>query len=165
MRGQLQLIEAAQKLIAQIAAGKIGSDDADEEFRLVRNAKSVVLLSLGLAYQRFQADLEKQQEVCMRIADMVMEAFAMESALLRTRKLRRAGKETIADDICSVFLRDAMGRVELAARGVLGACSDGEVLRRNMSVLRRLAVYDPVNAVARRRNIAKRLLARERYVI
>jgi hypothetical protein len=66
--------------------------------------------------------------------------------------------------MCAVFLREAMDRVEVSCRNVLGACLDGEALRRNMSVLRSLANYDPTDAVTLRRNIANRLLASERYV-
>ena len=89
----------------------------------------------------------------------------MESSLLRARKAAAAGKASIAPEMCSVFLRDAMNRIEQAARNVLGACSEGEKLHQNMAVLRRLAVYDPVDAVTLRRKIASRLLTRERYVI
>lgn len=163
-RGQLKLVQAAQSLLAEIHAGKIDSDEADEELRLVRNAKKIALLTIGLAYQRFQAELEKQQEVSMGLADIVMKVFAMESSLLRTRKMS-AGKATIASEICAVFLRDAMARVELSARNVLGACSQPDGLRANVQVLRRLANYDPVNAVELRRKIVSRLLAKERYVL
>ena len=100
----------------------------------------------------------------MGLADIVMKVFAMESSLLRTRKMS-AGKATITGEICAVFLRDAMARVELSARNVLGACSRPDELRANMQVLRRLANYDPINAVELRRKIANRVLAKERYVL
>ncbi len=164
-RGQLGLMTAAMAVMAKIQSGDIGTDETDEEMRLLHNAKSITLLTMGLAYQKYQAEMEKQQEVLMNIADIVMETFAMESALLRARKLGRTGKSTIAGDICSVFLRDAMARVEQSARNVLGCCSDSQTLRTNMSILRKLAVYDPVNSVALRRKIAERLLSRERYAL
>jgi alkylation response protein AidB-like acyl-CoA dehydrogenase len=164
-RGQLALLPAAMALLKDIQGGTIGSRESDEEMRLVQNAKKIALLTLGLALQKFQAALGSQQEVMMNIADIVMETFAMESALLRTRKAVAAGKASIAGEMCAVFLRDAMGRVEQAARNVLGACSEGESLHQNAMVLRRLAGYDPVDAVALRRKIAGRLLSRERYVI
>ena len=164
-RGQLGLVPAAMALQAEIQSGKIGSAETDEELRLVKNAKNLAVFSLGLAFQKYQSALEKQQEVMMNISDIVMETFAMESTLLRTRKAVAAGKVTIAAEMCSVFLRDAMGRIEQSARNVLGACSDGDGLRKNMGVLRRLAMYDPLDAVALRRKIASRLLARERYVV
>ena len=164
-RGQLPLVAAIQKLMGEILSGPGASDASDEETRLVANAKKITLMSIGLAYQTFLDALEKQQEVMMSIADMMMETFAMESSLLRSRKLAAAGKGANAADISAVFLRDAMSRVELSARHVLGACSEGDALRTNMAVLRRLAKYDPVNAVALRRQIAARLLHRDRYLV
>ena len=164
-RGQLDLMGATKRLMAEIQAGKIGAGDSDEEQRLVANAKSIALLTLGMAYQKYGAELEKQQEVMMGIADVVMEAFVMESALLRARKLAASGKTSIAADMTAVFLREAMARVEISARTVVGTCSAAPMLRINMSVLRKLAVYDPVDAVTVRRTIASRLLAREKFFV
>jgi alkylation response protein AidB-like acyl-CoA dehydrogenase len=157
-RGQLALVQAAQKLQSEILGGPGVADSSDEEHRLVANARKITLLAMGAAYQKFGMELEKQQEVLMGIADLVIETFAMESVLLRARK-NRAGAE-----MSIVFLRDAMGRMELSARTVLAACSEGDSLRTNMAVLRRFAKYDPVNAVDLRRKIADRLLGAERYV-
>jgi alkylation response protein AidB-like acyl-CoA dehydrogenase len=156
-RGQLALVAAAQKAAGD-AMGGAAAPPADAEASLVANAKKIALLSMGIAYQRFALDLEKQQEILMSIADIVMEVFAMESALLRTAK-NGAGRE-----LCAVFLRDAMSRVELAARNVLAAASEGDSLRTNLAMLRRFAKYDPVDAIAMRREIARRLLTAERYV-
>jgi alkylation response protein AidB-like acyl-CoA dehydrogenase len=155
-RGQLALMQAVQKLMGELLSP--ASDGGDEETRLVANAKKIGLLAMGLAYQKFAMDLEKQQEVLMGISDIVMEIYAMESVLLRTRK-NGAGAEMSA-----VFLRDAMARVEFSARAVLAACSEGDSLRTNMAVLRRFAKYEPVNAIELRRKIAHRLLAAERYL-
>jgi len=164
-RGQLALTSAALALMAKIQGGDIGVSDTEEEIRLLRNAKRIALLTIGLAFQKYQAEIDKQQEILMNIADIVMETFAMESALLRAHKLARIGKPGIAGDICDVFLRDAMARVELSARNVLGSSSDPQTLRANMSVLRRLAVHDPVNSAVLRRKIAGHLLSRERYIL
>jgi butyryl-CoA dehydrogenase len=164
-RGQLALMTAASELLKEIQSGKIGSMDADEELRLVRNAKKIALLTVGLAYRKYQAELEQHQEVSMNLADIIMESFAMESSLLRARKLIRSGKATVAAQICSVLLRDAMARIEMAARNVLGTCSQPEMLAGNMSVLRKLAAYNPIDATDVRREIAARVLARERYAV
>jgi len=114
---------------------------------------------MGVSYQRYLMEIEKQQEILMGIADLVMEVFAMESVLLRSEKTGAGG------EICAVFLRDAMGRVELTARSVLAACSEGDSLRTNMAVLRRFAKHEPVDAVGLRRKIAARLLSAERYLV
>jgi hypothetical protein len=109
--------------------------------------------------------LEKQQEVVMFISDIVMEVFAMESTLLRTRKLAASGKGTNAADMCAVFLRTAMDRIEISARAVIGACSNDTTGRDNMAVLRPLASYDPLDAIALRRNVATRLLTTGCYTV
>jgi hypothetical protein len=89
----------------------------------------------------------------------------MESSLLRTRKLTALGKGTNAANLCAVFLREAMDRVEVSARSVIGACSGNNALRENMAALRGFANYDPVDAIALRRNIASRLLAAGSYTV
>jgi alkylation response protein AidB-like acyl-CoA dehydrogenase len=163
-RGQLALLPAVQSVLSGNLTETTGSGDAVEEMRLVHNTKQIALLTIGIANQKYGTELQNQQEVLMSISDIIMEALAMESSLLRSRKSAVSGKGVNAADMCAVFLLEAMGRVEVSCRNVLGACLDGEALRRNMSVLRSLANSDPNDAIALRRNIANRLLATERYV-
>jgi hypothetical protein len=163
-RGQLALLPAIQAVLSGKSTKTHDSNDGDEETRLVRNAKTIALLAIGIANQKYGAEVQKQQEVLMSISDIIMEALAMESSLLRSRKLAASGRGKNAADVCAVFLRAAMDRVEISCRNVLGACLDGDALRRNMSVLRSFANYDPADAIALRRNIASHLLANERYV-
>src|ERR1700751_2565956 len=161
-RGQLPLHQAVEAVLSGKSAK--APRDGDEQMRLVHDAKQVALLALGIANQKYGAELQKQQEVLMSIADIIMEVLAMESAMLRSRKLAASGRGGNAADVCAIFLREAMDRIEISCRNVLGTCLEGDALRRNMSVLRSFANYEPVNTVARRRNIARRLLANERYV-
>jgi alkylation response protein AidB-like acyl-CoA dehydrogenase len=158
-RGQLALLPAVQAVLNGKFTKTLESEDGDEETRLVHNAKQIALLAIGIANQKYGTELQKQQEVLMSISDIIMEVLAMESTLLRSRKLAASQRDKNAADVCAVFLREAMDRIEISCRNVLGACLDGDALRRNMSALRSFASYDPVDAIARRRNIASRLLA------
>ncbi|MDQ6705266.1 MAG: acyl-CoA dehydrogenase, partial [Acidobacteriota bacterium] len=164
-RGQLGLVKAAQGVMAELLGSPSLSAAGNEEDRLVSNAKKIALLLMGVAYQKYLAELEKQQEILAGISDVVMEVFAMESSLLRTRKLGESRQDGQAANMCAVFLRDAMARIETFARPVLAACSDGDSLRANMAVLRRFAKYEPVDAISIRHRIAGRLLDAERYVV
>jgi alkylation response protein AidB-like acyl-CoA dehydrogenase len=164
-RGQLPLVEAVKKLQTEILGGPSLSAGGDEDTKLVENAKKAALLALGVAYQKYMASLEDEQEILAGITDIAMNAFAMESVLLRTRKLAKLRKGEIAADMCPVFLREAMEVVESAARNVLAASSDGDALRTNMAVLKRFTKFEPVNAIAARRKIAERLLAAGRYIV
>jgi Acyl-CoA dehydrogenase, C-terminal domain len=163
-RGQLALLPAVQAVLNGKSTKTPGSVDSDEEMRLVHNAKQIALLAIGIANQKYGTEMQKQQEVLMSIADIIMEVLAMESTLLRSRKSVASGRDKNDADVCAVFLREAMSRVEISCRNVFGACLDGDALRRNMSALRSFANHDPVDATALRRNIAARQLANERYV-
>jgi alkylation response protein AidB-like acyl-CoA dehydrogenase len=163
-RGQLALLPAVQGVVSGKSTKAPSSVDSDEEARLVHNAKQIALLAIGIANQKYGTELPKRQEVLMSLADIIMEVLAMESTWLRSRKSEGAGGGANAAEMCTVFLPEARDRVEVSCRNVVGACLDGEALRRNMSTLRSFSNYDPVDAVARRRNIASHLLANERYV-
>jgi alkylation response protein AidB-like acyl-CoA dehydrogenase len=161
-KGLLPLLEAARAVAQEKQAAGESSGDADMD--LVRNAKKIALLTLGVAHQKYGAQLEQQQEIIMNISDIVMEVLAMESSLLRRRKLA-ADRGANAADACAVYLRDALTRIELASRTVMSACAEGQELRQRLSHLGAYANHDPVNAIALRRRIAARLLASECYTI
>ena len=159
-QGRLGLVKAAKALMEEILAGpSAAASDESEELRLVRNAKKIALLLLGSAFEKFGPAMEQQQEVLAGIADVVMEVFAMESALLRVEKTL-AGKEMM-----TVLLRDSMTRVESFAKPVLAACGEGDVLRSKMTVLRRFAKHEPIDSIAIRRRIAARQLSAGHYVV
>ena len=111
------------------------------------------------------AKLEEQQEIIMNISDIIMEVFAMESSLLRSRKLAAANGGANAADACAVYLRDAIGKIEQCATTVLSACAQGHELGQKLSRLRTYAAHDPVNSIELRRQIARRLLGSERYTV
>src|ERR1035437_1831597 len=164
-RGLLPLFEAARAVLQETESPAAADTSADSELSLVHNAKKIALLTLGVAHQKYGAQLEQQQEIIMNLSDIIMEVFAMESCLLRSRKLAAAGGGANAADACAVYLRDAITKVELSSRTVLSACAQGDELRRNLSRVRGYASHDPVNAIALRRLIAGRLLANERYTV
>src|SRR6195256_2089681 len=166
-RGLLPLFEAAHAILQQ---GELESAESaydrssNAESSLVDGAKKIVLLTLGVAQQKHGAKLEQQQEIIMNLSDIIMEILAMESGLLRSRKML-AGSGASAANACAVYLRDAIAKVELSSRTVLSACAQSQELRGYLSRVRAFASHDPVDAIALRRQIAGRLLASERYTV
>ena len=165
-RGTLPLLDAARKTLREMLerspASAAGAGDA--ESGLLRSAKTAALFALGVADAKFAGELEKQQEVVMALSDLFMEVFAMESTLLRSRKVSSSPGAATASAICSVFLRDSLARIQAAAQTVIGGCSDGGDLHPRMDALRLLCEHDPVNSIALRRAIAGNLLDSERYI-
>lgn len=155
-RGQLPLVAAVKKLQGELLAGPSLAGGPPD---LVKNAKKVALLCLGVAYQRYLNELESQQEILAGLCDITMQAFAMESVQLRSRK------HNVAPKMTAVFLQEAMEEVERQARTVLAACAEGDDLRVQLAALKRLTKFEPVNTIALRQEIAQRLLAAQRYVL
>ncbi|MFZ0299977.1 MAG: acyl-CoA dehydrogenase family protein [Candidatus Sulfotelmatobacter sp.] len=168
-RGQLPLLEAARAVLNQSenpsSSEKKQSVTETKEDRLVRNAKKIFLLTLAVAHEKCGAQFEKQQEIIMNLSDIATEVFAMESSLLRSKKLTSSRKGGNAFDISAVYLHDATARIEGFSRTVLSACSEGDILRKYLATVRSYADHTPVNSIALRRQIAARLLSSECYTV
>jgi butyryl-CoA dehydrogenase len=158
-------VEAAVKAVSQ----QTFSDTAKGPLAAAKNqlarAKQVALFCAGVAYRRFQHELEQQQEVSAAISDMVMEIFAAESALLRTEKLLAQGRGAVAQSMSEVLTHDAVSNAGRHAMTALAACTEGAALEEQLKAVGRTLQGKPVNTVALRRAIAAKLRAAERYVI
>jgi hypothetical protein len=163
---------AAKALMDEVLSPSLGSLDEDEsvlaaELKLARNAKKVALMALGTAAQKYMMALTDQQEVLMGIADIVIDAYAMESAILRAQKLAAAqGEEAAARflDITQVFCNDAVERIEANAKNTLAAMTEGDEMRTLLAALRRFTKQTPINSVAARQRIANEMIKANRYV-
>jgi len=159
-KGTLPLVEAVIKLQSEVLSPPTGPAN------IVAAAKKIGLSVLGVAYQKFGAAIEERQEVIANITDILMNAYAMESAALRAHKIAVTGRNSEnAGEMTQVFSREAMDSIESAARTVLAACSEGDALRTNLAVLKRFAKYEPVDVIALRRKIAARLIQAGHYVV
>jgi alkylation response protein AidB-like acyl-CoA dehydrogenase len=171
LSGKLALLPAAQKLMDEVLSPALRSFDEDEavlaaELKLAQAGKKVALMTLGTAVQKYMTALSEQQEILMGVADIIMDTYAMESAVLRAQKLAAAqGAEAAARylDMTSVFCHDAIERIETRARTTLAAMSDGDELRTLLAALRRFTKRTPINTVAARQRIADVLIKANKY--
>ncbi len=171
MTGQLQLMSAINKLMDEVIAGTRDEGPEGllaEERKLVANAKKLGLFAAGVATQKYMQAIQDQQEIMGAIADMVIEIYAMESAVLRAQKLAaRNGEAGAANAIAMtrIYITGAMERVESGARRVVAAVSEGDMLRSQMAILRRLSKYEPFNTVALREQVAHRVIETGKYQV
>ncbi|MDX6497077.1 MAG: hypothetical protein QOG23_337 [Blastocatellia bacterium] len=172
LSGRLALLPAAQALMDEILSSSMTSFDLDEsllatEQKLAQNAKKVALMTLGTAAQKYMMGLSEQQEILMSVADIIMDTYAMESAILRTKKMAAAHGETVAAqyvEMTRVFCNDAVERIEAAAKNTLAAMAEGDELRTLLAALRRFTKMTPMNTVAARQKIANAMIEANRYV-
>ena len=131
----------------------------DAERRAVTAMKKVALMVLGTAMQTYGEKLADEQEVLMAAADIIIDAYASESAVAaratggEPSAARRDGASSHAA-AARVFVNDAAGRVEQSARTALAGMADGDTLRTLLAALRRLVKFTPVNTIALRRQLA-----------
>src|SRR4030095_7230860 len=136
LSGRRALLPAAQALMDEVLSPQpAGFDDDDAllatEQKLVQNAKKVALMTLGTAAQKYMMKLGDQQEILMGIADVIMDTYAMETAILRARKLAASQGETAAEryiDMVQVFCNDAIERVEARGKNTLAGMSERDEL-------------------------------------
>lgn len=168
--GELALFEAAENaLVHGLGRGETlnmtrANVAFSEELLLVKAAKAMTLASLEAANRVFGDTARNEQEVIALIANMVMDVFAMESALLRTqRMLADRGVEhcAVQADITRVFARDAVSRVEQSARAVVSEIEDEKCA----AAIAELTHHSPMKSVAARRRIADAVIQAGRYFV
>jgi len=170
LKGQLDLIPAAKALQDEIMNPSLSFDDDEgllaNETRLSKNAKKVALMILGTAAQKYMADLQNQQEILLNCADIIMNAYAMETAVLRAKKIASRGIDASKQiDMASVFCNDAMQKIEMIARNTIAAMAEGDEMKMLLVALKRFTKNSaPVNTIAARQRIANALISANAYI-
>jgi len=172
LSGQLPLMPAIKKLMDEVLSGPSMGDEIEgplaEERKLVTQAKKLGLFAAGAATQKYMQAIQDQQEIMGAIADMTIETYAMESAVLRAQKLVESSGEksaALAIAMTRVYLTTAMEKVDAAAKKVIAAVAEGDMLRTQLAILRRLAKYEPFNTVELRQQIAQRTIEVGKYAL
>jgi len=172
MTGQLPLMPAIKKLMDEVLSGPSTGEEWEgalaEERKLVSQAKKLGLFAAGAATQKYMQAIQDQQEIMGAIADMTIESYAMESAVLRAQKIAGSKGESAAAlsiAMTRVYMAQAMEKIESAARKVIAAVADGDMLRTQLAILRRLAKHEPFNTIELRQQIAQRMIERGKYTL
>jgi butyryl-CoA dehydrogenase len=172
MSGQLPLMPAIKKLMDEVLAGPSTGEEPEgplaDERKLVTQAKKLGLFVSGAATQKYMQAIQDQQEVMGAIADIVIETYAMESAVLRAQKMVESkGEATAALPVAMtrVYLSQAMDKIESAAKKIIAAVAEGDMLRTQLAILRRLAKHEPFNTIALRQEIAQKTIERGKFTL
>lgn len=172
MKGKLDLMGPAMAVQKELMSiPDFGAEEEGafaKERKYIANFKKAILMVAGAAVQKLMMQLDKEQEILMNIADMAIETFNAESALLRLMKLADSkGAEAVAlqADIVRTYLYDAADRINKAGRDALNGFADGDELRMMHIGLKRFTKQEPFNTKDARRRIADRLVADNGYRI
>ena len=170
--GDLPLMPAIKKLMDEVMSGPAAGEEREgplaTERAMLAAARKLSLFAAGVATQRYMQALAEQQEIMGALADCIMEVFAIESAILRTEKLIAAKSEAAAAHPIAMtryYAAKAMAVVEQSARKIIAAAAEGDMLRTQMSILRRLGKYEPADTIAIGRQIAKTVVTSGKYAV
>lgn len=171
MKGELPLLQEAQGLqeeLLMMMPEEVGTEPLDQEKYLLKNAKKIVLLGAGLAAQKYMQKLEDEQEILANLADMAAAVYNMEAAILRTEKaITKDGLDKHNQKLLytQVYAQEAFNAIEADAKEILIAVEEGDNLRMMLSSLRKLTRHEPTNVIAKKREIAAKVIAEEKYVL
>ena len=156
LKGTLPLLPAIKNVMDEVMAGPSARVTYEgplaEERALLANAKKIALFCAGAASQKFGNDLGEQQEVMGALADILAEVLALESCVLRAEKTGTTLATAVK--LAKYYAARAFRIIETAAERVLSAVAEGDMLRTQMTIFRRLSKHEPVNAIALGRQIS-----------
>jgi alkylation response protein AidB-like acyl-CoA dehydrogenase len=164
-RGRLPLLEACRAAADAVAAGGAAASAPvaaagvlDDAAGRLACAKQAALFVLEAAIARYGETLNDRQEVVARIADVVIELFALESALLRAARAHAGPSGDRQSDFVCVAVADGAARIDAWCRQALASTVEGDRLREALRAVHRMLDGVPPDGMRLRRRIAERLL-------
>lgn len=172
MKGELDLMGPAMAVGKEIMSIPDFSASDDEtlfaaEKKVLKNLKKAALMVSGAAVQKFMMSLSNEQEILMNVADMAIEIYVAESALLRVEKLISIkGEEAVElqKDMAMIYLHEAVARVNNAGREAITSFAEGDELRVMLMGLKRFTKIEPMNLKNARRRVADAMIEENKYI-
>jgi alkylation response protein AidB-like acyl-CoA dehydrogenase len=171
LQGRLDLLGAAKVVAKDLMSYsplslKLPDEPLALQAHMVGMCKKIALMASGVAAQKFGDKLVDEQEVLESLADIVTEIFAMESALLRAKKvIAKEGAKATAHYIAAVtvYVDETVPKIESTAKQMLAYVEEGDMLRTQLAAVKKMARYQPVDTVTPRRLIADKVIELEDY--
>ncbi len=165
MKGKLDLMSHALAVSKELMSiPEMNNEDetvSGKEKKCIADFKKAILLVAGVAAQKFMTNLEKEQELIMHVADMMIETFIAESALLRVIKLMETygqNDAALQTDMMRTYLYDAADRIHKAGKDAINRFAEGDELRMMHIGLRHFTKVEPFDTIAARRRIAGKMI-------
>ena len=170
MKGSIDLMTPAMAVQKELLAiPDFGANDSEGTFvkekKVIANLKKAGLMIAGAAVQKYMMKLSDEQELLMNLADILIECYVAESALLRVEKLIDRGDTDISikKEMAMVYLHHAVEKATAAARNSILGFAEGDELRLMLLGLKRFTKIDPYNLKEARRKIADYVIEKGQF--
>lgn len=173
MKGELNIMEPAMAVAKELVSvpsfevpdySKLFAEEKD----VLKKLKKAMLMVAGKAAQNFGPKLEEEQEIMMNAADMMIEIYAAESAILRAEKLAGMNGEVSAKmqiNAARVYLYEAVEKVNKAGKDAIASFTTGDEQKVMLMGLKRFTKMNPVNIKQLRREIADQMISKNQYAL
>ncbi|MFY9384332.1 MAG: acyl-CoA dehydrogenase family protein [Dethiobacteria bacterium] len=171
LKGEVPFMDAVFGLGEELKKLREAEEPAESPARedfILNKMKKLFLMAAGNAAQKFSEALTNEQEILVRLADIAMEIFAVESALLRTKKIIASqGMEAARLPLImtQVLVNDMVPKLETWAKEILAGTLEGDTLAKTLNGLSILTNIRPINTYALRREIADAVYEGKRYFL
>jgi alkylation response protein AidB-like acyl-CoA dehydrogenase len=171
MKGELNIMAPAMAVAKEIMSiPDFGTEEEEgvflEEKKVLRNLKKALLMTAGAALQKFGPAFEKEQEIMMNLADMMIEIYVAESTLLRTEKLigfKGEAATALYKDMALIYLHEAVEKINQAGKAAIHSFAEGDEQRVMLMGLKRFTKIAPMNLKDARRRVADHAIAENKY--
>ncbi len=165
MKGKIDLMTPAMNVMKELMSiPDFGTNDDTlfaAEKKAIAQFKKAILLAAGAAVQKLMAKLDQEQEILMAVADMAIETYHAESALLRLQKMvEQRGEAACAyeADIVRSYIYDAADRISKHGKDAINAFAEGDEQRMMLLGIKRFTKVAPFNSKEAKRRIAAKLI-------
>ena len=171
MKGELPLQAHAMKAFESLMTPSFEEIDEDQLFArekaLLNNLKTLFLILSGIGVQKYMDKIADEQEILIAAADIAIQIFALESAVLRAEKIYAAStarKQELLQAAVKAFAFQATEVVGTAAKKGAFYIEEGDTLTMVLSGIRRFAKYDATGLLAAKRTLGKAACEDEKYL-
>ena len=170
MTGEIDVMKSAKAVAKELMS--IPSFDTPsetffaEEKKVLQNLKKSILMIAGTAAQKLGDKIALEQEIMMNIANMIIEVYMLESALLKTEKLVHKDGNEVHDEkisMCINYLHHAVEEVGKNGKEALFALLEGDEQKMLLMGLKRFTKVQATNLKEHRRKIAKKMIKENEY--
>ncbi len=169
LKGKLPLMESAMQAFKDVQSGNLKPAESNKPFGefafdFLNNCKKAALLISGQAMKKFQQDIQEEQEVLSRLADIITQIYVLEGVILRTLKNKEKNK-TIREAISSTFMHESSDLIKVAAKEIISAAAEGDMALMTIKAINTLVQLPVRNIIADRRTIAAHFIQENQYKI
>jgi len=171
MKGEIPLQREVMKALEALMTPSFDEVDDSVPFAaekvLLQNLKKAFLVLAGSAVQKYMDKIKDEQEILMAVADVAINIFALESAVLRAEKILATlsdGKKTSVTAAVKVLAFDAVEKISTAAKRAAYYIEEGDNLTMVLGGIRRFTKYDASGLLQAKRQLADVALEAEKYI-